>query len=198
MRYFFTESYFRYFKDSQWRRILVVGLFFTVSIFGDFREVANWAKIKPMRKIPDIPYKFLKLAYFRFYISYLPSTTILAIWDGAGTSNHVRYADRWDISYPLTTSPWRYLTKTSILSARQNYDYTYCALFNIFFQNLGSLELGKAYTYKIKLYVTILKIFFYSIPSKIFWTVLALYIIKHAKYYVTLYFPGSLQAVESL
>ena len=32
------------------------GLFFAVSIFGDFREVANSAKIKPTRKIPDILY----------------------------------------------------------------------------------------------------------------------------------------------
>ena len=28
------------------------GLFFAVSIFGDFREVANSAKIKPTRKFP--------------------------------------------------------------------------------------------------------------------------------------------------
>ena len=32
------------------------GLFFAVSIFGDFRKVANSAKIKPMRKTPDIRY----------------------------------------------------------------------------------------------------------------------------------------------
>ena len=30
------------------------GLFFALSIFGNFREVANSAKIKPTRKIPDI------------------------------------------------------------------------------------------------------------------------------------------------
>ena len=34
-----------------------LGLFFAVSIFGDFREVANSAKIKPTRKISDIRYK---------------------------------------------------------------------------------------------------------------------------------------------
>ena len=35
-------------------------LFFTVSIFGDFIEVANSAKIKPTQKIPDI--QFIKKA----------------------------------------------------------------------------------------------------------------------------------------
>ena len=34
------------------------GLFFTVSIFGDFRMVAKSAKIKPTRKIPDIRYEY--------------------------------------------------------------------------------------------------------------------------------------------
>ena len=32
------------------------GLFFTVSIFSELRKVANSAKIKPTRKIPDIRY----------------------------------------------------------------------------------------------------------------------------------------------
>ena len=31
--------------------------FFAVSIFDDIREVANSAKIKPIRKIPDIQYQ---------------------------------------------------------------------------------------------------------------------------------------------
>ena len=37
--------------------------FFAVSIFGDFGEVANSAKIKPARKIPDILYYWQRL-YF--------------------------------------------------------------------------------------------------------------------------------------
>ena len=35
---------------------MLYGLFFAVSIFSDFRLVANSAKIKPMQKIPDIRY----------------------------------------------------------------------------------------------------------------------------------------------
>ena len=37
---------------------VLYGLFFAVSIFGDFKEVANSAKIKPTRKIPDIRYYY--------------------------------------------------------------------------------------------------------------------------------------------
>ena len=48
----FTESYFCYFKDSQWRRM--VGFIFRCVYFCDFREVANPAKIKTTQKIPDI------------------------------------------------------------------------------------------------------------------------------------------------
>ena len=33
-------------------------VYFSLSIFGDFREVANSSKIKPTRKIPDIRYVF--------------------------------------------------------------------------------------------------------------------------------------------
>ena len=43
-----NQSYFRYLKSSKWRRI--VALFFAVSIFGSFREVANSAKIQPSQK----------------------------------------------------------------------------------------------------------------------------------------------------
>ena len=43
---------FRYFKDSQWRRLVAFILRFVY--FSDFREVAKSAKIKPTRKIPDI------------------------------------------------------------------------------------------------------------------------------------------------
>ena len=46
----FTESYFRYFKDSQWTFIIVGFIFRTVSIFGAFREVTNSGKIKSTRK----------------------------------------------------------------------------------------------------------------------------------------------------
>ena len=36
------------------------GLFFAVSIFGNFREVANSGKIKPTQKIPDIRYILMR------------------------------------------------------------------------------------------------------------------------------------------
>ena len=45
------------------------GLFFAVSIFGDFRELANSAKIKPTRKIPDIRVSFHWMFWFGPFIS---------------------------------------------------------------------------------------------------------------------------------
>ena len=50
----FHRVLFRIFKDSQWRRI--VCFIFRCVYFVDFLVVVNSAKIKPMRKIPDIQY----------------------------------------------------------------------------------------------------------------------------------------------
>ena len=51
----FQRVLFSLFKDSQWRHI--VGLIFRyMFIFGNFRMVANSAKIKLKWKIPDIRY----------------------------------------------------------------------------------------------------------------------------------------------
>ena len=52
------------------------GLFFAVSIFGDFREVANLVKIKHTRKIPDVRY-----IIFLYFISDSSSRCILCFWN---------------------------------------------------------------------------------------------------------------------
>ena len=46
------------------------GLFFTVSIYGDFKEVPNSVKIKPTRKIPDVWYVtyFVTLHHVTCYV----------------------------------------------------------------------------------------------------------------------------------